>query len=267
MSRLAHVYRAQFKTTLAVQLQYRVSLVLWLVGMVMEPVVFLVVWSAVAQSQGGAVGGYTAGDFAAYFIVLMLVNHASDNWVYYEFEGRVRQGTLSPMLLRPLHPIHADVAQNISYKVLTLAIMLPTALALTIVFRPVFHPVGWALGASIPAVLLACAIRFVVEWTLALVAFWVTRMNAIIQMYYVTLLFLSGQVAPLSLFPAPVQAVATALPFRWFLEFPVQLVLGQLSPADALTGFVAQGAWLVMSLALLHVAWARGVRRYSAMGS
>ena len=44
------VYRAQFKATLAVQFQYRVSAVIWLIFTVLEPTVYLVVWSAVARS-------------------------------------------------------------------------------------------------------------------------------------------------------------------------------------------------------------------------
>jgi ABC-type uncharacterized transport system permease subunit len=72
MKGLLDVYRAVFKVTVAVQVQYRVVLVIWLIWMVLQPVVSLVVWSSVARSQGGHVGGYGAADFAAYFIVMML---------------------------------------------------------------------------------------------------------------------------------------------------------------------------------------------------
>jgi ABC-2 type transport system permease protein len=102
------VYRAQFKATIALQLQYRVALVIWLIYTVLEPVISLVVWSAVARSTGGRVGGFSPGDFAAYFILLMLVNHLTFTWVMHEFEFRIRLGQFSPKLLRPIHPIHAD---------------------------------------------------------------------------------------------------------------------------------------------------------------
>ncbi len=139
------VYRAHLKTSFLMYLQYRASSVLWLLDMVLGPVIYLVVWSTIARANGGVVDGYRAGDFAAYFLVLLLVNHLTDNWVYYEFEGRVRQGLLSPLLLRPIHPIHADVAQNLTYKWMMLVVMLPTAGVLALVFpllcRTVF-PLG-----------------------------------------------------------------------------------------------------------------------------
>ena len=84
----------------------------------------------------------------------------------------------------------------------------------------------WAVAAFVPALLLAVLVRFLVEWTLALAAFWTTRVSAINQMYFVVTLFLSGQVAPLSLFPFPIQVVASLLPFRWMIAFPGRVAAG-----------------------------------------
>ncbi len=117
------------------------------------------------------------------------------------------------------------------------------------------------------ALLLAFAMRFVVDWSLALTAFWVTRMAAINQMYGVLVVFLSGQVAPLSLFPEPIRIAATVLPFRWMVSFPVEVLLGRLSPRETLLGFGAQAVWLALGLLVLRPAWRRGVRRYGAVGA
>jgi ABC-2 type transport system permease protein len=267
MRPLLDVYRTQFKVVSATQLQYRVSLVIWLIGTVLEPIIYLVVWSTVAGSNGGQVGAYSASGFAAYFIVLMLVNHATFTWVIYGFDARVRNGSFSPLLLRPVHPIHADVAENLSYKAMTLTVLLPTAGLLSVAFHPALHPVPWALLAFVPALGLAMALRFLLDWTVALLAFWATRMSAIDQTYFVAVLFLSGQVAPLTLLPFPIQVVTALLPFRWMVAFPVELILGRLSPSDALAGFAAQAAWLLITLGLLNLAWRAGTRRYSAVGT
>ena len=267
MRALFEAYRAEFRTTLVVQLQYRAALIIWLIGLVLEPLIYLVVWSTVARSSGGRVGGFAPEDFAAYYIVLMLVNHITFTWIMWEYDYRIRQGSFSAMLLRPIHPIHADIADNLSYKIITLSVVIPTAAALALAFHPALHPAPWAVAAFIPALVLAFAVRFLFEWTLALAAFWTTRVTAINQMYFVAMLFLSGQIAPLALLPAPIQTVAALLPFRWFLAFPVELLLGRLTPAEALVGFAAQGVWLGLSLGLLRLTWRAGVRRYSAGGS
>jgi ABC-2 type transport system permease protein len=248
-------------------LQYRASLVIWMIGHILEPIVYLVVWSTVSISHGDSVGGYSTAEFAAYFIVLMIVNHITFAWIMWEYEYRVRQGILSFALLKPVHPIHSDVADNVAYKLITLPLMLLIAGGMSLAFNPAFSKALWTYVAFIPALFLAFAVRFLFEWTLAQAAFWITRVSAINQVYYVILLFLSGQVAPLALFPYPVRVLADFLPFRYMVGFPVELFLGRLTPEQAFTGMAIQCAWVVGGLFMLRFIWQAGVRNYSAVGA
>jgi len=78
---------------------------------------------------------------------------------------------------------------------------------------------------------------------------------------------LLGQVAPLSLLPGPIRTLASALPFRWMVSFPIELLLGRLTPSQALVGLGAQVAWLAACFILLKMMWRAGVRVYSAVGA
>jgi ABC-2 type transport system permease protein len=80
-------------------------------------------------------------------------------------------------------------------------------------------------------------------------------------------LFLSGQMAPLTLFPRPIQILASLLPFRYMIGYPVELLLGRLKPIETLTGLAAQVVWLGISLVLIRIVWRTGVRNYSAVGA
>jgi ABC-2 type transport system permease protein len=267
MKALVELYTQQFKTTLAVMFQYRAALLIWMIGQVLEPLVYLIVWSIVSKSSGGSIGSYTTSDFAAYFIVLMLVNQFTYTWIMYEFEYRVREGILSFALLKPVHPIHSDIADNVSSKLITLPTMVLIAAGLALGFHISISPAPWAVAVFIPVLLLAFLVRFLLEWTLAQAAFWTTRVSAINQTYFVLMLFLSGQMAPLTLLPHPVQIAAAILPFRWMIGFPVELLLGRLTLAEALTGLGAQVAWLLLGFVLLRLVWRAGVRNYSAVGA
>ncbi len=92
--------------------------------------------------------------------------------------------------------------------------MLLIAAGLAVTFHASISPALWSIAVFIPVLLLAFLVRFFLEWTLALVAFWTTRVGAINQTYFVLMLFLSGQIAPLALLSHPVQVVAGILPFR-----------------------------------------------------
>jgi ABC-2 type transport system permease protein len=259
-------FGAQFRATLAVQLQYRVATVIWLLFFILKPLIFLSVWSAVARSTGGTAGGYTPEDVAAYFIVTMWIVHLTFNGVLLYAEARVRQGAFSQLLLLPIHPISGDVADNLAYKAITAPLVALATLVLVFAFQPRLVAPAWAILAFVPALLLAYAIRFLTTWTVALAAFWLTRIQAVIQAYLALLLFLGGEAAPLALLPAWVQAVAWWSPFPWQLAYPAELVLGHLSPAQALAGLGVQLLWVAASLALLAIVWRAAVRRYAAVG-
>jgi ABC-2 type transport system permease protein len=264
---LLALYVQQFKTTFASMLQYRASLFIWMIGQVLEPLIYLVIWTTVSAGRGGSVGGYTVPEFAAYYIVFMLVNQVTFTWIMYEYEYRIREGLLSPALLRPVHPIHADISDNVSSKLVTLPVMLAIAAALALFFHPAASLQVWSALLFIPAIVLAFLVRFLVEWALAQAAFWTTRVSAINQVYFVLLLFLSGQIAPLTLFARPIQILAAILPFRWMIGFPVELILGRLTMMEAVTGLLAQAAWLLLSLGLVRLVWRAGIRIYTAVGA
>lgn len=266
-SGIVNIYSTLLRTDLAVMLQYRVAVIIWLLGLVLQPVIFLVVWLTVAESRGGQVGDFDKSALAAYYIVLMLVNHLTFDWHMFEMGWRVRSGAFSPILLQPLHPIHRDISNNIAYKVITLLVVAPATAFLIWYFEPSFGGAPWTAVTFVPAVILAFLVRFMVEWTVALLAFWVTDTSGLNQLYQVPLTLLSGMVAPLALMPEWIRIIGDVLPYRWMIAFPVELLLGRLSVAEAISGFTAQIAWLLIALTILKLTWQRASKRYSAVGA
>jgi len=265
--RLLKIYRAMFTTFMAIHLQYRASLLIWLLAFFIEPVVYLAVWMAVANAQGGMVGGFSAPDFAAYFIASMMIHHATFDWHMWEFEFRIRNGALSPLLLKPVHPIHGDLIENINYKLLTLPVMVVAAVVLILTFKPSIQADAAHLALGALAVLLGFAVRFTFDWALALVAFWTTRVNAINQAYFTLMVFFSGRLAPLSLLPEPMQQIADFLPFQWVIAFPISLILGRIPLEQAWSGFAMQLLWICIGGTVLALTWRAGLKRYSAVGA
>ena len=189
------IYLAYLKTSIAVMFQYRAPMLIWMIWRVIEPIIYLVVWTTVAKSRGDEVGGYTPGTFAAYYIVVMIVQQYTFTWIMHEYEWRVRSGTLSAVLLKPIHPIHSDIADNIGYKVLMTVIIFPAALFIGLLFAPVFTFHADLFILFLLAVVLSYVMRFFIEWALALVAFWTTRNEAFNQVYFLLGLFLTGRIA------------------------------------------------------------------------
>ena len=126
------LYGSLARTAIATQFQYRVSNYLYMIGMIVEPVIYLVVWSSIAEQQGGEVGGYTPETFAAYYIVWTLVRNMNIVFTPFGWEERIREGELSAHLVRPIHPIHYDLGSFAGWKLVVIVLWLPIAAVLTI---------------------------------------------------------------------------------------------------------------------------------------
>ena len=264
---MLRAYRALFLAEFQAAAQYRVQFLLWLVGNVIRPVIFLSAWVAIATARGGDVGGYSAGDFAAYYVVLTLVGQLTQSWNAYEFEQAVRMGWLSPRLLRPLHPVHYTVVGNLVWKAVTLPALIPVLALIAWGFHAHFQLAAWNVLLFLPSVILAAALRFLTGWILASLAFWTTRVAAVANIFEQVGFIFAGQIAPLSLLPGALQSIAYVLPFSYMLGVPSDILRGGLTVEQGLARVAGQAIWVALSYVGFQIIWRAGVRQYSAVGA
>jgi ABC-2 type transport system permease protein len=265
VSGLITIYRAQFSLSLLNWLQYRIGMLFWFIVRVVEPLIYISVWSSIANNSGGTVNGLTTGDIAAYYIVIMVVNQMTFLGLIGLWGYRVKTGALSNFLLRPVSIFHRDLANLLANKAITLTFIIPTVVILSLVFLPRFNTTPLNIIGFFVAVVIAFCLRFMLESVVGMVAFWLTHMDAVERLYSVTLFFFSGRIAPLLLLPVWMQQIANILPFRWILSFPTEILLGRLTTQEIVNGFVAQDLWLVSSYVGLVFFWRAAVQRYSSV--
>jgi ABC-2 type transport system permease protein len=255
------------RINLLVAAQYRANMAVWSVASLLQIVVYLSVWRAVAEASGGSTAGYTASEFAGYFLVLTVVRELTMTWMPYELQGCVRNGTLTPLLLRPLHPIIEIASGMLAFRLQSMALVVPTAVLLFFAFDATIHSSATALVAVALVLPLASLTRFLSDTLLGLCALWLVRIDGIRGMYYLLLLLLGGQFAPIAVLPDTLQLVAKALPFYWTLGYPTDLVVGTASTSDAWIGILVLTVWSTLLWSAFRVVWRRGLRSYEAVGS
>jgi ABC-2 type transport system permease protein len=260
-------YLTRGRTEIQSQFQYRVANYLWIVGMIAEPVIYLVVWTTIAEEQGGAVQGITTGEIAAYYIVWTLVRNMNIVFTPYGWEWRIREGMLSAALLRPLHPLHDDIAGFAGWKFVVILMWLPIAAVLWIAFDPVLDPSALEVGVFAVAIWGAYLIRTMFLSLLGMITFWTTRVSAIFELAIALELLLSGRLVPLPLMPGWAEDVASVLPFQWTFYFPIQSLVGDFSTAELLGGLAMQVLWIAILTAVAMGFFRLAVRRFSSVGN
>jgi ABC-2 type transport system permease protein len=266
MTGLWGIYHEQVKIEVALKMQYRIATLLNMLQMAVEPIIYMVVWRTVAAANQGVIGGFDNSSLAAYYIIFTFMRQfvaATGLWL---FEWRIREGYMSVLLLRPMHPIHVDIAENISYKLFSSLALVPVLIVMAVAFEAQFTAPWWMWLLFVPAACLGAAVRFIAQYALAMAGFWTTKLDAIWQSYTVLQTFVGGTLAPLALLPLPLQVVAAALPFRWILAFPIELAMGRLSTQEIIGGFIAQVLWLVGLTMVMLMAWRVALKHYGAVG-
>jgi len=246
----------------AYMVEYRAELLLWVLSGSL-PLILMGVWVEAAQ-QGQF--GLEPLDFIRYFLAVFLVRQFTVVWVIWDFEREVLEGRLSFRLLQPLDPAWHYFASHFAERFARM----PFAAVLIGLFFLLYPEAFWLpdLGSFILAVLaifMAFALRFMMQYTFSMLAFWMERASAIEQFWLLLYLFLSGLIAPLELFPPVVRTVVQWTPFPYMIHFPASLLVGL--PTNPLQGFGMTFLWLVVFFVLNRWLWRLGLRQYSGMGA
>ena len=262
------IYKRLWQVNWAEQWQYRANLLMYLLYWLVSPVVYLAVWTTIARSQG-SVSGLTPNDFITYYMTLLIVDQLTSDITIHVFAYKVQDGTLSSELIRPIHPMLTNaLVNNLAFKALTFMALIPVWLVLWLLYQPDFSAVTWrGILLAVPAVLLGFSTGFLLSAAITCVSFWTTRVWALYEFYSGFLVLFSGQFVPLQLMPPVIQVAARYLPFQLLKYFPIQLVLGRLSQADIIQGYVTGVVWLVAAWFLFRWVWSRGIKKYSAVGA
>jgi len=260
-------YLTAMRTQISAQFQYRAAAYMYLIGMVAEPVIYLVVWTTIAEDSGGTVGGLTTGQLAAYYIVWTFVRNMNLVFTPFGWEWRIREGELSGWLLRPIHPIHYDIAGFAGSKIPWMLFYLPIAVVLTFVFNPTFDFRPAEIVVFAVAIWGAYLIRSFNQTALGLVCFWTTRVGALFSLYVMLELLLSGRLVPMTLMPDWVQTLAWFLPFQWTFYFPIETLVGDYSNAELLGGLGMQLFWILVGIGIFSFFWRRAIRHYTAVNN
>ncbi len=252
------------KVGFAEAVAYRAEFLVWILSTNM-PLVMLALWTAVAREA--PVGRFGQRDFVAYYLAALVVRQLTGAWVVWELNSEIRQGTLAFKLLRPVHPLLVYACGNVAALPVRLLIAVPVALILlfsvageNVTRDPLFL-------ALFPATVFAAwLISFLAMSIVGALAFWFESATSLFDVWFGLYGIFGGYLVPLELYPHWVGAVSRWLPFRYMLAFPVELVTGQLSRAEAAGALLVQWGFVALLLAAARTVWRLGVRRFSSVG-
>jgi ABC-2 type transport system permease protein len=262
------IFKRLWQVNWAEQWQYRANLIMYILYWLVSPVIYLAVWTSIANIKGN-VNGYTANDFITYYMILLIVDQLTSNIIIHIFAYKVQDGTLSGDLIKPIHPMLTNTLVNdVAFKTLNLMWLTPIWILLALLFKPDFASVALSgILLALPAILLGYMINFLLSGTITSLAFWTTRVYSVHEFYYALILLFAGQFVPLKLMPDLIQTIARYLPFQLYMYLPIQMIQGNLSTSEIAQGYITGIIWLIVAISVFQWVWREGLKRYSAVGA
>ncbi|MEE1752315.1 ABC transporter permease [Streptomyces sp. SP18CS02] len=116
------------------------------------------------------------------------------------------------------------------------------------------------------SVLLGVVVSYAVWFLVALSAFWLMDGAGVVQVAWLSGLFFSGMLLPLSVFPGLLGEVARMLPWASMLQIPADVFLEKRTGRDLLEAYAFQAGWALVLLAAGRVLQATATRRVVVQG-
>ena len=255
---------------------------------------FVMRWKMELQYRGAVIGGVICQIFFGLILVslygalyrskpqaLPLEAVASYVWLQQAFFrmllstdvellDKIRTGGIAYELCRPIHLYGFYYARMLAQKLLgsllraapmlAVALLLPRGMGLMAPVSPaalIVAVIGLLLG-----LLCVCALDNI---TMALTMRTLDH-RGVMAMLNLLMMFLAGNILPLTLFPDSWQRVITLLPYAQLLDTPIRIYTGQYALERAPQALLIQLVWITLLVALGEWLWARHQKRLIIQG-
>jgi ABC-2 type transport system permease protein len=223
---------------------------------------------AVFEGSGRpAIAGYDAREMFLYYVAAILVGKlVQTSELEQSISQDIYEGGLTRYLLYPVpYGVVKYVQQLGALGPAVVQILLFGAwIPFVVGFPRGFSAAGIAMG--IGAIFVANLLQFLITFPIQLVSFWAENVWSLMVMNRFASALLGGMLAPLSFFPDGARHLLEGLPFRYLFAFPVETLLGRISPAEWGVGMAVGIGWCGVMAIVGRAVWRRGTLQYTGVG-
>jgi ABC-2 type transport system permease protein len=229
----------------------------------------LFIWRAVYTGKT-SVAGFTLEGMLYYYGTVSVINYLIMDFADWNLQMLIRTGKFLTFALRPVSHRFFALSQKVGHRILGFIFeFIPVWLIFAIVFRIPLVPAKplWALA----SISLGFLMMFQVNYSVGIIAFWLTRTEGIRFLFRFVRDILAGVFIPLSFFPVLMQKILFYLPFQFIAYVPIRVFIGSYELAGialdipfivGIQAFAVLVMWGVSGLL-----FGLGIKRYTGVGA
>jgi ABC-2 type transport system permease protein len=262
-------YSKAFELGFQTALEYRANFLISLISAAYPIFIQTFLWTAIFQNSGeGIVYGYTYRQMIAYTFLAGLITRIVRTGFEYDIMDDVKSGKFSKFLVQPLGYFPYRLCSYYGQKLPNLTIIL-AILVVVLVALNTFWGVALSFGQILiflVTLALAVTLNFLIFYCISSISFWIVEVGFLFEGIRIITILLSGGIFPLEVFGDRFVQVMNLLPFKYTVNYPINILNGRITPSEILGGMLIQCLWIALCILLANVLWRVGGRRYVAVG-
>lgn len=246
-------------------LAYRASGIIWILTDVTAAVTMPLVWANASRS--GLIAGFSTSDFVLYYLCLLMLSSFITSHIMWDLATEIKEGQFSTALVRPISFYWVSYLRNISWRIIRVSLFAPVFLVLLFLYRGLldkavlnFGPEFWI------SLVLGHFVSFTVVMAMAMLALFIQEVYSVFELYYLPMLFLSGQLFPIAMLPGWAKGLAKFFPFYFSTGAPTEILIGRVSGESAWRAIANQVMWTGIAYAMSKALWKKGLKHYTGVG-
>ncbi|MDF4142069.1 ABC-2 family transporter protein [Lactobacillus kefiranofaciens] len=240
------------------------SIVILLLQSIVPVLVMFYLWSGILNGNK-KIGGLTNSQMIIYYIGVNFVNFFIWYAIDWELNTDIHSGKISNILHRPISVQRYYFNKMIGDRVANIVVLLPVfvigLIYLTLVKQIKINLINGAF--FIISLILTTILWFLFSFIIGCLAFWFENLFFVLLVKDVLVSLLAGYYFPLSLFPKFWQRLVEMLPFKYFSNYPINIILNNNSINNWIENTIIELGWiLILYIALLEVV-KKGLKKYA----
>jgi ABC-2 type transport system permease protein len=262
-------YFKAFELGFQAALEYRMNFLFSLISAAYPIFIQTFMWTAIFQSSSSnLVYGYTFRQMIAYTFLAGLISRIVRAGFEYEIMEDVKTGKFSRFLVQPigyfLYRLSSFMGQKLPEMSMIIAILVFVLAGLNLFWGVTLE--FYRILIFILILFLAIILNFLIFYCFSAMSFWIVEVGFLFAGIRIVTILLSGGIFPLEVFGEGFLKVMNFLPFKFTVNYPINVINGKILPGDIGLGILIQCLWIIICLVVANILWRIGSRRFVAVG-
>lgn len=258
---------AVFKIWFEDSLAYSASGVIWVLTDFVMAISMPFIWIAAAKTNGGVVAGFPISQMVLYYLGSIVFTTFITSHMMWEIGTEIKDGNFSVALTRPYPYYRYTFMRGLAWRVFRPIIFLPFLLLLIVIFWGYLREAHACVTPQLfGSIVLGHLVSFTMVMAMAPIALFTQEAQSIFELYYAPMMFLSGQLFPISALPVWAQNLSAWMPFYYTTGAPSDMFSGKLTGSAMNSVLLIQFVWVVVFFVIGKIAWKLGLKEYTGTG-